>query len=236
MATNNIFLFPTVITHTHREVPQDEKDLWFDAYLKNSDERGSSHDYLGYEEIHLEPNLEFFYRDILMPAVREYFNTLSVSLDLLDVHVTKSFFNVTNESGITRHNHEENHVSFTYYPHVGVNKDRRIIFFDKKRSHANEPYRAFFAHHVTEWNNNNATNYALPAETGTLFVFPSNLDHDVQTQEGDAEDIQPFKTKDDLENSRFCVSGDMMITRKQGVKEYNRSLAPLSNWKTFSSA
>jgi len=230
---SSIHLFPTIITQVEREVNQAERDLWFDMYLKHSDARGSSHDYLGFEEIHLEPTLEFFYRDVLMPAVKEYFNELSVGLERLDIHVTKSFFNVTNKSGIRRHNHEENHLSFTYYPHIAFGKERRIIFFDARHTHANEPYRAFFAHHVTGWNNSNAASHAFPVKNGTLFVFPSKLDHDVEMQEGDKTDIQPFKTRADLVKSRFCVSGDMMITRKKGVKVYHRSLAPIDNWKVF---
>ncbi len=47
-------LFPTVVTQSHRKVSEEEKDIWFDLFLKHSNQNGESHDWLGFEEINLE--------------------------------------------------------------------------------------------------------------------------------------------------------------------------------------
>jgi len=233
MEVNNYLLFPTIINETKHDVLQEEKDLWFDLYLKHSHEDGRTHDLLGFEQVHLEPSLEWFYQNKLMPAVRSYFNMLNVNFGKLDVHVTKSFFNVVDQNGINRHNHEENHLSFTYYPHIKPGKERNIIFFDSKRCHANELYPGWFSHYVDGWNEINGTNYGFQVSEGSMFIFPSHLDHDIERKDGDTAYIKGFKTKEDLSESRFCVAGDMLITKKDSVKIYHRTLSSPKNWKVF---
>ena len=37
---------------------------------------------------------------------------------------------------------------------------------------------------------------------------------------------------ENLKNSRFCVGGDVILTRKN-TKNYNRLLTPIENWRKF---
>ena len=228
-----LLLFPTVVMSERRLVENEEKDLWFEAYLKHSAPDGTSHDFVGYETVHHEPQLEFFYKDILMPVVHGYFEMLKVNLDLLDIHVTKSFFNVTEQSGIRKHNHIENHLSFVYYPHVAKQKERNLMLFDPKDAGGNEPYSLFFENFVTEWDAVNASSYTVPVEEGLIYVFPSNMSHDIQCIPGDKPPgILSFRSHKELTQSRFCVAGDMLITRKN-KGPYKRSLPPVEDWKVF---
>lgn len=228
----HIMLFPTVVTQSHREVSKEEKEIWFDLFLKHSNQNGESHDWLGFEEIHLEESVEFFYRDVLMPAVNEYLERLHVERKNIDVHVTKSFFNVTKQAGIRRHNHVENHISFVYYPHIAKGKERDLMLFQNGK-HPNEPYNLFFNDNVNAWDAINSRVMHLGVEEGTLYVFPSDLDHDIEVREGDQESgIQGFKTKKDLYGTRFCVAGDMIITRNHSMS-YQRTLPPIEKWRIF---
>lgn len=231
---HNMMLFPTNITHIEHEVRQKEQDHWFDLYLKHSNEDGRTHDLLGYEQVQLEPSLDGFFRYKVMPSVREYFKTLSIDPDKFDIHVTKTFFNVVDNNGINKHNHEENHISFTYYPYIKKGKERNIILYDTKHRHANEPHENWFAYHVNEWTVRNATNFSIPVYQGSMLIFPSNLEHNLERKESETTVINSFKTKEDLLESRFCVAGDMLITKKKEEKVYHRTLSSPENWKTFS--
>ena len=232
---DRILLFPTVITEDHREVPAWEKDIWFDLYLKHSNKDGESHDWLGFEGLHHEPKAEFFFQQVLMPAVDYYLSCLHLKRDNSDVLVTKCFFNVTNESGMRQHNHEENHFSFVYYPHIAEGKERDLMLFDPRHKHPNEPYSRFFASNVTHWDGINARVMHLPVEEGMLYIFPSNMDHDLKLEESDrGSGILGFKTKQELLDTRFCVAGDLMIVRNH-VDSYDRMLPPPITWKKFDS-
>lgn len=227
-----VLLFPTLVTHEEFEVSQKEKDLWFDAYIKHSREDGTTHDFLGFERVHHEESLKFFFTDKLMPTLRQYLKTLNIEMDNFDVHVTKTFFNVTEHNGILPHNHEENHISFTYYPNVAPGTERQLKFFHPEQAHGNEPYSKWFHEVVDDWDHVNARSFSLPVSEGTMYIFPSKLDHDIVKEENDRSYVKAFKTKDELKKSRFCVAGDMMLTRnKPGV--YRRSLTRIEDWRKF---
>lgn len=229
----HIYLFPTVVTRMEREVEDKEKDEWFSMFLKHSNQEGKSHDWLGFEELHHEESLQWFYRDVLMPAVVKYLEHLQVQIKDFDIYITKSFFNVTDKAGITRHNHVENHISFVYYPHIAEGKERDLMLWTNNRKHPNEPYDKFFANTVKngDWNQINSLMLYMPVKEGTLYIFPSDLDHDIEVREGDEPSgIQGFKKKEDLLKTRFCVAGDMMIIRNHS-ESYQRMLPPLDKWK-----
>ena len=54
MSEEHITLFPTTILKQTKSVSTEEKDLWFDLFLKHSKYYGESSDYIGYEQLHLE--------------------------------------------------------------------------------------------------------------------------------------------------------------------------------------
>jgi len=229
----HIMLFPTLVTRADRKVNEEEKNIWFDLFLKHSNDRGESHDWLGFEELHLEESVEFFYRDILMPAVNEYLDRLQIARHNIDIHVTKSFFNVTDQAGIRRHDHAENHISFVYYPHIAEGKERDLMLFQNGK-HPNEPYSMFLADNVHGWDAVNSRVMRLDIKEGTLYAFPSDIEHDIEVREGDQESgIQGFFNVNDLMQSRFCVAGDMLITRNHSMA-YQRTLSPPEKWKNFS--
>lgn len=229
----NHLIFPTLISQTEHTVTNDEKNLWFELYLKHSNREGKSQDFMGFEDVH---NETVFY-DLLMTKLKAgidaYFNCLSINADKIDVQLTKCFFNVTNQSRIDVHDHAENHLSFTYYPHIAQGKDRDLMFFNINESHPNEPYAHFFGHYVSEWTHINSTVNSFPISEGSLFIFPSKLKHCIEEREGDGyEEGKSFMNREELIQSRFCVAGDMLYTRKENVNSYNRALSNPKNWRT----
>ena len=209
--TENILLFPTLVTKEIFEVSDEEKSLWYDAYLKHCDERGKTHDFLGFETVHHEESLSFFFSNKLLPTVNEYLKTLHIDPEFYDVHVTKTFFNVTDQNGINEHNHAENHVSFVYYPRVAKHKERNLIFYHPSEAHGNEPYTQWFDSNVHGWDYINARSFSVGVEEGVMYIFPSKLTHNIQTHEGDTPHIKGFRSHKELDNTRFCVAGDMIL-------------------------
>jgi len=228
----HLLLFPTLVTTEKFNVTPEEKDLWFDAYMKHSRPDGTTHDFLGFERVHHEESLEFFFKLKLMPALRQYLAALHIEIDNFDVHITKTFFNVTEHNGILQHNHEENHISFTYYPNVAPGTERELCFFHPNNMHGNEPYSKWFHEVVNDWDHVNARSYTVPVQEGTLYIFPSKLDHDIVKGENDTSYVKGFKTKEELANSRFCVAGDMILTKTR-PGPYRRSLPRVEDWRKF---
>ena len=72
-----------------------------------------------------------------------------------------------------------------------------------------EPY-------YTEWNSNNYGKTEYPAETGNVIIFPSMIFHETGKN-----------TKD---IPRLSVSGDIMITMKEGIKSEHNIPSP-ATWK-----
>lgn len=228
----NILLFPTLVTKNKFDVFRSEKNLWYDAYLKHSNNLGKTHDFLGYETVHHEESLKFFFVDKLKPTISEYLKSLHLNPDFFDIHVTKTFFNVTDRNGIHEHDHAENHISFVYYPHVAKNKERDLIFYHPNPVHPNEPYPQLFDHLAHGWDNINARSFSVGVEEGVMYIFPSKLAHNIEKRDGDKDYIQGFKTFEDLEQSRFCVAGDCILTKKQ-AGQYMRTLPPVKDWRTY---
>ena len=229
MEVNNYLAFPTVISRTKSVVSEQEKDQWFDLYLKHSNSDGQSHDFVGFESVQTDELFRDLFMDRLKSGVDEYLRHLRIRQDKLDIQLTKCFFNVTDQMGINLHDHAENHISFTYYPHIADGKERNINFQYPHRAQPNEPYEHFFECHG---NPNNKVD-SFPISEGVLYIFPSNLLHNIEMRKGDSQSVvQPFKDKESLRNSRFCVAGDLLYTRKIGVKQYERVLSNPKLWRT----
>lgn len=232
MQVQTFLTFPTVISQSKHHVSKEEKDAWFNLYLKHSNQRGQSHDCMGYERVHTDESFPSIFMDRLRGGVKEYLKSLSINPSKLDVQLTKCFFNVTDKNAINPHDHMENHISFTYYPHVARGKERSIVFHNE--IHGNEPYQHFFMNHCKEWTQNNCINEGFPISEGVMYVFPSKMKHDIEVKRGDGKsEVKGFRDVASLNNSRFCVAGDLLFTRKEGVEEYSRVLSSPKNWTTI---
>jgi len=222
-------LFPTVIWQGNRNVTQQEKTDWFNAYLENSNEDGISMDFLGYQSFHKLPQFENIFKDIII-NVNNYLDSLSIDKSNLQLYITKSWVNVKTTSGNPEHDHCENHISFTYYPHINEEYSNDLRFYRQGRSTPNEPYFGFLEDIITEWTPDNCKSFAIPISEGDIVVFPANLSHSTEGEDY----MESFKTLCALQKSRFCVGGDILITRKT-TEKYDKLLPPMDNWLTFNS-
>ena len=87
--------------YTGTVVDELEKESWFSAYLEMSDKDGKSMDFLGYQSIHHDKRFMKVFGDICN-TIRQYLNTLNVDTTILDINITKTWFNVkTNSSNLS---------------------------------------------------------------------------------------------------------------------------------------
>ena len=226
-----ILVFPTLIGQSMVEVTEEEKDLWFNLYLKNSDEEGKSMDFLGFSEIHNSPELDLFVHRVGI-AVRHYLEHLSIEHVKLKINLVKTWFNVHKECQGQLHDHAEAHISFVYYPHINENVNREFEVYSYGAKRSNEPISNFYHHNATATTLLNARSVRLAVNEGLILVFPSDLGHKTvnpdnpQTPSG----IEGFRTIAELKETRFCVAGDILLTRKDSER-YERLLTPPDIWR-----
>ena len=170
MITENILLFPTLITLGKREVDELEKESWFSAYLEQSDKDGNSNEFTGHQSVHHDIRFKKVFSDIA-DTIRNHLTTLSVDTSMIEVYIQKSFFNVRKHNGNPLHNHIENHISFTYYPYIHESCTQELVFYQDPNRVNNDVYENFLAFNAKEWHDINATSYSLKVNEGDILMF-----------------------------------------------------------------
>jgi uncharacterized protein (TIGR02466 family) len=114
-------------------------------------------------------------------AVQLYVDEVIKPKNEVQFYVTQSWFNYTTPFG---HHHAHNHgnsiISGVLYFNADKNFDN-ITFFNPRKE------RIVFAH--KEFTQYNSNSWMMPANTGTLYLFPSDLFHEVSLKMGENERI-----------------------------------------------
>jgi uncharacterized protein (TIGR02466 family) len=135
------------------------------------------------------------------------------NLDLFEIYITKSWATLsTKEQFISYHRHMSSHFSFVYYPQAHEQGNLFLLDDDAHKVGLNIPKRDPY---FTEWDNTNYGKAEYPAETGNVIIFPSMMFHETGKN-----------TKD---IPRLSISGDIMLTQKEGIKSEHNIPSP-STW------
>ena len=120
--------------------------------------------------------------------------------DRVNYFITKSWATYTEKNKfIQTHEHVASHFSFVYY--VQINKDHSpLSFYEHKQK--------LYMPDSTEWNDNNFQSMMFTCAPGDIMVFPSHVYHG--TEKVNKTDIP-----------RISISGDILITAKQGAVTEN---------------
>ncbi|MDA0778571.1 MAG: putative 2OG-Fe(II) oxygenase [Bacteroidetes bacterium] len=152
--------------------------------------------------------------DAIIPKIKEALISQHINLDVLDMYITKAWTTFTiKEQYIHSHRHMSSHYSFVYYPYAEGQGD--LVFQDDGGSKVglNIPIRKEY---FTEFTDINYSSAIYPAKTGNLIIFPSMLFHETQLNTTD--------------KPRISISGDIMLTMKEGVKSEHNIPSP-ATWK-----
>jgi uncharacterized protein (TIGR02466 family) len=136
------------------------------------------------------------------------------NLDLFEVYITKSWATLSaKEQFISYHRHMSSHFSFVYYPQAHEQGNLFLLDDDAHKLGLNIPKRDPY---FTEWDQNNYGKAEYPAETGNVVIFPSMIFHETG--------------KNNKDTPRLSISGDILLTMKEGVKSEHNIPSP-STWK-----
>jgi len=148
--------------------------------------------------------------DEINEGIKDYLNELHYDLNLFEVYITKSWATLsTKDQFISYHRHMGSHYSFVYYPYA--ENQGNLFFLDDEalKVGLNIPRRTPY---FTKWDHTNFAKAEYPAATGNLIVFPSMIFHETGKN-----------TKD---KPRISISGDIMLTMKEGVKSEHNIPSP----------
>ena len=165
------------------------------------------------DNLHLDKRFNKLFKEIEQ-GIRGALLMQNYDMGILEAYITKSWATYsTKDQFISYHRHMSSHYSFVYYPYA---EDQGNLFLLDDEAHKvglNIPRRDPY---FTKWDNTNFAKAEYPAATGNLVVFPSMIFHETGKN-----------TKD---QARISISGDIMITMKEGIKSEHNIPSP-STWK-----
>jgi len=165
------------------------------------------------DNLHLDKRFSELFKEI-ENGIRGALLMQNYEMNLLEAYITKSWATFsTKDQFISYHRHMSSHYSFVYYPQAD---DQGNLFFLDDEAHKvglNVPKREPY---FNKWDNNNFAKAEYPAATGNLVIFPSMIFHETGKN-----------TKD---KPRISISGDVMLTMKEGIKSEHNIPSP-STWK-----
>jgi uncharacterized protein (TIGR02466 family) len=109
-------------------------------------------------------------------VVKDYFEKVLSSTDLVIPFITQSWLNYTETNQYhPKHSHSNSFVSGVFYINCHEELDK-ITFF-------NDGYKTIKPE-VKTWNLYNSESWWFPVKTGDIIMFPSSLNHMVETKQG----------------------------------------------------
>ena len=171
---NNIFPTPIYTTKLDRELTSLELKF-VDKIKKESYYNGqnitSNSNYVLNEKPFLNLKKELYLR------VKDYFEKVISSTDLVIPFITQSWLNYTEKDQYhPKHSHSTSFVSGVFYINCHKELDK-ITFF-------NDDYKTIKPE-VKTWNLYNSESWWFPVKTNDIIMFPSSLNHMVETKQGD---------------------------------------------------
>jgi uncharacterized protein (TIGR02466 family) len=171
---NNIFPTPIYISKLDRKLtPLELKfvDKHKKYYYKNDGNITSNNNYILNEKPFTNIKKELDLR------VKDYFEKVLSYTDAVTPYITQSWLNYTETNQYHhKHRHPNSLISGVFYINCHEELDK-IKFFDDR-------YKAIKLE-VKDWNTWNSESWWFTVKTGDIVMFPSSLNHMVETKEGD---------------------------------------------------
>jgi hypothetical protein len=221
-------LFPSLLIADQNSDADRVKEVALSAMMKHLDADGYSDESTGHVTLHLDP----MFATICMMATRlakQYCEVMQVDPSNFDFNIVKTWFNIVRDRSTPFHNHGDAHLSFVYYINVPTEAAQPIQFYAPGDKY--EPFPGFVRfNQPAEWNVFNSYAWQFPASEGTMYLFPSRMNHDTvgTTDERDAG----VESLDDARTMRVAFAGDMLLTYKEKSAK-SLGLQPKRNWRTF---
>lgn len=231
----NIYpLFPVLVTENMALEHQEFKDIFLKNIFKHLNSAGHSNESTGHVSIHKDTEFSKFF-DFVIVSIKEYISTLKIDPKVFNYSFVKSWFNITKNSDNPIHDHDDAHISFTYYINTPKNILKDFVVYNYKNN-TNSLYAGMLrVCEISEYNIFNSTSWKIPTEEGKLLIFPSSLTHSVISVDHQNPVVinEPgCKNIDQLMHSRIAIAGDIILTYKEKSNKH-LGLQPISNWLTY---
>ena len=173
-------LFPTPVAFYRWDEGLNDKEIKFIQNLEtrpNDDNTTSKDSYL-FKRKELR-RIKLFAQQ----CVDDYVGAIYAPITKTNLYTTQAWSNYTKPGQYHhKHRHQNSIVSGVFY--VNANRDDdRIKFFDGKTHGQN------WKVHTENWNTYNSESWWFSVETNMLILFPSTLEHMVETVKGDHERV-----------------------------------------------
>jgi len=230
----NIYgLFPVLIT----EKTTSEHEIFKDMFLKNIfrylSPEGKSSEFTGHVNIHKDVEFTKFF-EFVVSNIKDYISSLKIDPEIFNYALVKSWFNITKNSDNPSHNHQDAHISFTYYINTPKNISKDFVVYNTKETNSLYP-GMLRLNKISEYNLFNSSTWRIPVHEGKIIVFPSTLQHSVMSVDHYnpvVVDEPGCKNIEDLTSSRIVIAGDFILTYKNKSNAY-LGLQPMSNWSVW---
>jgi uncharacterized protein (TIGR02466 family) len=190
-------------------------------------EHGDSSESTGHVNLHHETAFDGLFA-FAAKSAKQYVDRLHIDIDKFDFNVTKTWFNIIDQTSTPIHAHKDSHISFAYYVNVPNDKNYSIRFHDRNK---HEPYNGSIVWNNTKdiWDELNAMTWNIVPKEGHLLVFPSSLYHDTI---GHTDIWETQFDLNRLRNSRICIAGDILMTYKQKTAS-PLGIQPIESWRRY---
>ena len=176
MQLHNLFPVPLGIFKLDRLFTQDEISFFDSVELRNNEGNLTSIKRNLLEEDQLKDLSKWIYE-----CIKRYFESIHIPSQDTKLRITQSWTNVTSKGQYHhKHYHPNSFVSGVLYINGSEEEDKIIFFRDKKRV-LKTPSNSF--------NEFNSDTWWMPSGTGTLYLFPSDLEHCVETIDSDRKRV-----------------------------------------------
>ena len=184
---HNLFSIP-LMKFDYGEISNDENKI-FDHYLNDLVPTSSYNRFLSKENYILNDNDLPKLKKFIESAINDYVENVLVGGELendLSFKITQSWLNLSKPDSVGHymHSHPNSLISGVFYIKADPNLDtisftNNYLFFDT----------ISFQSRVKKFNTFNSHRWRIPVSTGDLFLFPSNLPHEVDSVGGKEDRI-----------------------------------------------
>jgi hypothetical protein len=162
--------------------------------------------------VHKDPKFAPFFKEVRL-KIEEYAKLFSFDLSKYDLNFVKSWYTVCDPKfNVPPHYHSCSHISFVYY--LNVEKNDPLVF---KFDNPNEWFGDSFSF-CTERDGINSLTHRVQPLPETLLIFPGKINH---------------YTSSGRNYNRMCIAGDVLLTLKENLLQFESGLLPTQYWSSF---
>lgn len=221
---------PVLIYESHNENNDEIKKIFHKNISKYgfSVEKGNrdgvtaaSGEYLGKSFLHHDQNFGSFF-SFIKENIKNYVKSMGFDDELFSYHILKSWYVIiTDNNGMGFHSHSSSDFSFTYYVDIPEGSSG-IKFLNQNMFNKNNIFSGLFGNETTsyikDFNNPHVfESYYFRPSNGKLLIFPSSLEHAVDSCE--------------MGVVRYAIAGDIKLSLNKNIINFESGLIHPSFWR-----